>query len=1462
MPSYASEKSYAEASSSRHVDNRSPLSRSSRSDRRSDDTYRRPRSPDPRHKDSTIDRDEYRPSVYRHDDDRRYSHRTSHSSRLPDYEDRDYRSRRLGWSSPPHDHHRSQYNSTDSVAYDRHSPTRRRSPEPWRYRSLDPSHARDIDSREGNRRASDRTARRKAEDDRDRRQFSISDGAHSSRNWRDDRSPDRSRHSYKDRELERSGQNGDARQRDDHGRSRRSGRSRSRSRSRERSRATGPKAAHRSAAEGEHLHTMKREDRPEHVNGSREELKLRKRTDTTEAISIPAADKEEEEGAILEEADDWDVEEDKLERLASASKARRERDDKRATTSYNDRQLHAGRSAAEVRLPSKSNGHATEPSRTGYPYHDSRERRRSRSPPRKPSTTSSSSSALQVADPTTPSPIPNAATRPTLKGASVKRSFEHVPLPHELPAELRGKNYQATELYKKGVRILYKSAAEKQLVDEKPNDPRKGVHRTHRFRDALRQAKFTWDTDSVGKKPLPSPRNLVLTNLSGLTQPNQIMLHVRPCGRVESSKLEINPTIGQSLGIFYVTFAHDFDEQGKVVERAPADQPPQNGAKVAKAAHLALNGCIIGQTRVVAFLDRSGEVLAEKVKEKLAADQAKLRRPPPSTAPASLVNASSATPSTSKPNMPPPNVPRGPRASVNAASSPSVSSASPLSRPSTDCYDNSPSRHPRYAANSEDARKSGSADAYSRRRGSEEYDTHRSRSYNSRQPERSARSDSSSQSEAREPRKLPTQEIIDTLRNGARTYIFIPRPANCDIKTSAVEKQLESTPPLWIREGDAGWYAAFTESREANACKVVNETLTINGFTLQLDVRPPPSKKPVLGAEERKIYPSAAATSSASGARPLSASTQAAQLRKTLDTGLRPLQTEEKKTDWIAAELQDAVFRILQMELADTFIRDVKNRLVAPHLSQYLQPDGEGGQILAKPSIRKPKSLLASKNIDHIPKTSKAEFEARLPSFRKVASAKPRKVTLEADKEALKTKKAAKKDRGSTQKVKSHRGENASSSDDESGDTDGDAKLSTRRDSSTRSKPATKRRGAAALPWDSLDKETDSDDAAITEADITSRSVSASVEPSIADEMEGDVIVKGGKKPKAKAEVAAKKKLAAKKGAKASGTLKELDGELDAGDETATPETGAVSKTAKAKAKPAKPSAKMKPIPADPFEAGLVEDAEDCYYLRLALSHLQKTSELPNEDTLPDQVELEAEAEELSLASGSIPKHSTGSARTEGYYRILPGQKAIHLPDRNKATEEADTTSNAHILQSARNNRADSRRLVLGIEQHKRETATDTDIFKFNQLRTRKKQLKFAKSPIHDWGLYAMEFIPAGDMVIEYVGEVVRQQVADEREKQYERQGNFSTYLFRVDDDLVVDATHKGNIARLMNHCCTPNCNAKILTLNGDKRIVLFAKTPIRAGEELTYDYKFQSSADDEDAIPCLCGSAGCRRFL
>ena len=88
-------------------------------------------------------------------------------------------------------------------------------------------------------------------------------------------------------------------------------------------------------------------------------------------------------------------------------------------------------------------------------------------------------------------------------------------------------------------------------------------------------------------------------------------------------------------------------------------------------------------------------------------------------------------------------------------------------------------------------------------------------------------------------------------------------------------------------------------------------------------------------------------------------------------------------------------------------------------------------------------------------------------------------------------------------------------------------------------------------------------------------------------------------------------------------------------------------------------------------------------------------------------------------------------------------------------------------------------------------------------LQFRKKQLKFAKSGIHDWGLFALEPIAEGEMVIEYVGQVVRQTVADLREKRYEAVGIGSSYLFRVDGDAIVDATRYGNLARFINHSCS-----------------------------------------------------------
>lgn len=57
----------------------------------------------------------------------------------------------------------------------------------------------------------------------------------------------------------------------------------------------------------------------------------------------------------------------------------------------------------------------------------------------------------------------------------------------------------------------------------------------------------------------------------------------------------------------------------------------------------------------------------------------------------------------------------------------------------------------------------------------------------------------------------------------------------------------------------------------------------------------------------------------------------------------------------------------------------------------------------------------------------------------------------------------------------------------------------------------------------------------------------------------------------------------------------------------------------------------------------------------------------------------------------------------------------------------------------------------------------------------------------------------------------------------------------------MIDATEMGDIARFINHSCEPNCRAELWEVFRKTCVGIFADRDIKGGEEINYDYKFES---------------------
>ena len=135
------------------------------------------------------------------------------------------------------------------------------------------------------------------------------------------------------------------------------------------------------------------------------------------------------------------------------------------------------------------------------------------------------------------------------------------------------------------------------------------------------------------------------------------------------------------------------------------------------------------------------------------------------------------------------------------------------------------------------------------------------------------------------------------------------------------------------------------------------------------------------------------------------------------------------------------------------------------------------------------------------------------------------------------------------------------------------------------------------------------------------------------------------------------------------------------------------------------------------------------------------------------------------------------------------------------------------------------------------------------------------RSGVHGKGVFAVQDLAEGEVVIEYVGEIISWQEAQARHPHDPAQPNH-TFYFSLEDGNVIDALHGGNSSRWINHSCAGNCEAD--EVNG--RVFIKALRNIPAGEELNYDYgliideRYTSKLKAE--YPCWCGASTCRGTL
>lgn len=176
-----------------------------------------------------------------------------------------------------------------------------------------------------------------------------------------------------------------------------------------------------------------------------------------------------------------------------------------------------------------------------------------------------------------------------------------------------------------------------------------------------------------------------------------------------------------------------------------------------------------------------------------------------------------------------------------------------------------------------------------------------------------------------------------------------------------------------------------------------------------------------------------------------------------------------------------------------------------------------------------------------------------------------------------------------------------------------------------------------------------------------------------------------------------------------------------------------------------------------------------------------------------------------------------------------------------------------------------------------------------------KHQMEVFKTKDKGWGLRSWDPIRAGAFICEYAGEVIDKA----RLSQLVQEGDTDEYVFdttriyesfkwnyepklleeaitnessedyALPHPLIINAKNVGNVARFMNHSCSPNVFWQPVLYEENNQsflhVAFFALRHIPPMHELTYDYGSDRSDHTEGSSArkgrkkCLCGSSNCR---